>query len=188
MCRWWLCRLQITETLFLNELKINFICFIASIQHMRLNDRFLLLFKKKLLSYSWFIMLCLFLMYSSDSVIHICIFSYSFILRFITDTEYSSPCHNSRNLLVIHYIYNSLHLLIPNSPKLCFQRKQRKILPNYSWYGYNVICSTYLSFKLTDCYHQLFSLDFYLDYSGSYHLVKPLTPTLMAVLTLVSFA
>ena len=117
VCRLWLCRLQITETLFLNELKINFICFIASIQHMRLNDRFLLLFKKN--SYSWFIMLCLFLMYSSDSVIHICIFSYSFILQFITDTECRSLCHNSRNLLVIHYIYNSLHLLIPNSQKLC---------------------------------------------------------------------
>ena len=105
VCQLWLYRLQTTEILFLNELKINFISFIASIQHVRLNDR-LFLIKKEIIEVK--------LIYN---VVFISAvqqwFSYRYMYFFhilslyglSQDTEYSSLCYNSTNLLFIHYIY-----------------------------------------------------------------------------------
>ena len=65
----------------------------------------------------------------SDSAIHIYILFHSlFHYGLSQDIGYSSlcytvgPCH--RTLLFIHPVYNSLHLLIPNSPSIPLPWKQ----------------------------------------------------------------
>ena len=63
--------------------------------------------------------------------VYIYSFSYSFPYGLSQDIEYSSLCYTVRTLLSIYPIYNSLHLLIPNSqsyppqpPNPCFGKRK----------------------------------------------------------------
>ena len=72
--------------------------------------------KNFLLTYSWFTVLCSLLLYSKviQLYMHIYCYPYSFSLWLITGYWILFPVLYSRTLF-IHPIYNSLHLLIPNS-------------------------------------------------------------------------
>ena len=99
----------------------------------------MLIFNKKcfifsiLLKYSWFTMLNIYVyIYITYIYTNIYMYIYYIYIQYICiyilyiyilfhygssqDIEYSSPCYYCRTLLMIHYIYNSLHLLIPKLP------------------------------------------------------------------------
>lgn len=65
-------------------------------------------------AYSWFTMLCEFLLYSIVTRLYILFHILSQYLLF-EDTEYGSLCCSGRTLLFNRPIYNSLQLLLPNS-------------------------------------------------------------------------
>ena len=58
------------------------------------------------------------------------------------DIEYSSPCYYSRTLLIIHYIYDSLHLLIRKLPIF--------LSPTHSVPWQSQVCSLWLRFCFVD--------------------------------------
>ena len=79
-----------------------------------------------LLKYSWFTMLCYFLLMSEQWFSHI-------LYSLLQDIAYSFLCYNSGTLLFIHSVYNSLLLLIstsqpfPSPPSLPWQLQVRSL-------------------------------------------------------------
>ena len=67
-----------------------------------------------LLKYSWFTMLCQFLLYSTVIQLYIHPFFFTFFSIMVYHKTLNIVLY-SRTLLFIHFLYNSLHLLIPNS-------------------------------------------------------------------------
>ena len=74
-----------------------------------------MVFKSFLFKYSWFTMLCEFLVYSKVIQLYIYILFLFFSIWFITGYWIEFPVLCSRTLLFIRPIYSSLRLLNPNS-------------------------------------------------------------------------